>query len=138
MTAASVNGLTIEYDVHGDESGDPLLLVMGLGCQLGNWPLECLERLVARGFRVIRFDNRDIGLSTKTNEPPPSRGRVIAATLSRRFATSSYRIEDMADDAAGLLSHLKIDKAHIVGVSMGGMIVPDHRDRATPSRVASA
>ena len=136
MTAASVNGLTIEYDIHGDENAEPLLLVMGLGCQLGNWPLEFVERLVARGFRVIRFDNRDIGLSTQTNEPPPSRRRVIAATLSRRFAKSSYCVEDMADDAAGLLSHLKIDKAHIVGVSMGGMISQSIAIRH-PEQVAS-
>ena len=72
MTAANVNGITIEYDVHGDDGGDPLLLVMGLGGQLIGWPLDFVDRLVAKGFRVIRFDNRDIGLSTMMPFPPPT------------------------------------------------------------------
>jgi pimeloyl-ACP methyl ester carboxylesterase len=136
MTAASVNGITIEYDIHGDDDGDPLLLVMGLGGQLVAWPIEFVDLLVARGFRVIRFDNRDIGLSTQMPEPPPTRRQLVQATLSRRFARSSYVIGDMADDAAALLDHLDIAKAHVVGISMGGMICQALTIRH-PAKVAS-
>jgi pimeloyl-ACP methyl ester carboxylesterase len=136
MTAASVNGITIEYDLHGEDDGDPLLLVMGLGGQLVGWPIEFVDLLVARGFRVIRFDNRDIGLSTMMPDPPPTRRRLIQATLSRRFAKSSYLVGDMADDAAGLLDHLGIAKAHVVGISMGGMISQALTIRH-PAKVAS-
>jgi pimeloyl-ACP methyl ester carboxylesterase len=122
MTAAAVNGISIEYDVHGDDDGEPLLLVMGLGGQLIAWPLEFVERLVARGFRVIRFDNRDIGLSTKMPTPPPTRREVMVAAVAPSRAKSDYTISDMADDAAGLLDALAIDAAHVVGISMGGMI----------------
>jgi pimeloyl-ACP methyl ester carboxylesterase len=122
MTAATVNGITIEYDVHGPDDGPPLLLVMGLGGQLIGWPLEFVERLADRGFRVIRFDNRDIGLSTKIDAPAPTKRQVIMATISRRFARSTYRLADMADDAAGLLDQLRIESAHVVGISMGAMI----------------
>lgn len=122
MTAAQVNGITLEYDVHGDEGGEPLLLVMGLGGQLTAWPLEFVERLVAQGFRVIRFDNRDIGLSTIMPAPPPTKREVLLSLVSRRLAKSSYVVDDMADDAAALLDHLGVARAHVVGVSMGGMI----------------
>jgi pimeloyl-ACP methyl ester carboxylesterase len=123
MTAAPANGITIEYDSHGDADAEPVLLVMGLGCQLLDWPLEFVELLVARGFRVIRFDNRDIGLSTKIDAPLPKVRQLVAGTLSARLAKSAYTLSDMADDAASLLDHLGIPAAHIVGVSMGGMIV---------------
>ncbi len=122
MTAAHVNGISIEYDIHGDDGGQPLLLVMGLGGQLVAWPLEFVDRLVAKGFRVIRFDNRDIGLSTMMSAPPPTKRQVLSSMVSRRFAKSSYLLGDMADDAAALLDHLGIATAHVVGVSMGGMI----------------
>lgn len=136
MTAAHVNGITIEYDEHGDPAGEPLLLVMGLGAQLIAWPLDFVQLLVNRGFRVVRFDNRDIGLSTKVDAPPPSMRRLSLATLSRRFARSSYLLTDMADDAVGLLNHLSIDRAHVVGASMGGMIAQTIAIRH-PDRVAS-
>jgi pimeloyl-ACP methyl ester carboxylesterase len=122
MTAATVNGITIEYDIHGNDGDQPLLLVMGLGGQLVAWPLEFVERLTAKGFRVIRFDNRDIGLSTMMPAPAPTRRQVFASVVSRRFAKSSYLLADMADDAAALLDHLGIASAHVVGISMGGMI----------------
>jgi pimeloyl-ACP methyl ester carboxylesterase len=134
MTAAPANGITVEYDVHGD--GEPLLLVMGLGSQLIAWPIEFVDRLVDRGFEVIRFDNRDVGLSTKMATPPPTRRQVFTAMFNRRFAHSSYDLGDMADDAAGLLDHLGIDRAHVVGVSMGGMIAQTLAIHHSP-RVAS-
>jgi pimeloyl-ACP methyl ester carboxylesterase len=122
MTAAQVNGITIEYDEHGDPGGEPLLLVMGLGAQLTAWPEGFVDLLVAKGFRVIRFDNRDIGLSTKIDAPPPTIRQLLLAMLRPRFAKPAYFLADMAADAAALLDHLGIDKAHIVGASMGGMI----------------
>ena len=108
--------------MHGDAGGEPLLLVMGLGAQLIDWPLGFVDLLVERGFRVIRFDNRDIGLSTKIDAPPPTVRQMVLATLSPRFAHPAYHLSDMADDAAALLDHLGIAKAHVVGASMGGMI----------------
>ena len=122
MTAANVNGITLEYEVHGDADAEPLLLVMGLGGQLIAWPLEFVERLVERGFRVIRFDNRDVGLSTKVDAPVPTRRQVVLSAASRRLAHAAYTLHDMADDAVALLDHLDIRRAHVVGISMGGMI----------------
>jgi pimeloyl-ACP methyl ester carboxylesterase len=136
MTAAPVNGITIEYEVHGPADGTPLLLVMGLGGQLIGWPLEFVEHLTARGFRVIRYDNRDVGLSTKIDAPPPTRWQMFVATVSRRWAKAPYTLADMADDAAGLLDHLGIERAHVVGASLGGMIAQTLAIHH-PARVAS-
>jgi pimeloyl-ACP methyl ester carboxylesterase len=136
MASAQVNGITIEYDVHGDPDAEPLLLVMGLGGQLIAWPLDFVDALVARGFRVIRFDNRDIGLSTKIDAPVPTRRQMILSVIAPRFAKSSYTLADMADDAAGLLEHLDTGRAHVVGASMGGMIAQSMAIRH-PQRVAS-
>jgi len=134
MTAAQCNGMTIEYETYG--AGDPLLLVMGLGGQLVAWPMDWVNRFVDLGFQVIRFDNRDVGLSTKIPDDPPGLAALIAATWSRRLAKSSYLLADMADDAVGLLDHLGIDRAHVLGVSMGGMISQTIAIRH-PGRVAS-
>ncbi|MEO5723056.1 MAG: alpha/beta hydrolase [Ilumatobacteraceae bacterium] len=123
MTSAQVNGITIEYDEHGGKDAEPLLLVMGLGTQMIAWPLPFVERLVDKGFRVVRFDNRDTGLSSEIDAPVPTKRQVIASTLSYRFAKASYLLSDMADDAAALLDHLEIKAANVVGASMGGMIV---------------
>jgi pimeloyl-ACP methyl ester carboxylesterase len=120
MTSVTRNGITIEYESEGE--GEPLLLEMGLGGQLVAWPADWVNLLVEQGFRVIRYDNRDIGLSSKTASDPPGLGRSLAAQLSRRFAKAPYLLSDMADDAAALLDHLDIDRAHVVGISMGGMI----------------
>jgi pimeloyl-ACP methyl ester carboxylesterase len=122
MTAAPVNGITIEYDEHGDAGGEPLLLVMGLGAQLIDWPQGFVDLLVERGFRVIRYDNRDIGLSTKIDAPAPTVRQIVLARVSPRFAHPAYVLKDMADDAVALLDHLGIGSAHVVGASMGGMI----------------
>ena len=94
MTSAQVNGITIEYDVHGDPDAEPLLLVMGLGGQLIAWPAEFVDALAARGFRVIRFDNRDIGLSTKIDAPPPTKRQMMLSVLLPRFARSAYTLAD--------------------------------------------
>ncbi len=120
MAAIDANGITIEYDVRGE--GEPLLLVMGLSGQLIDWPDEFVDLLVASGFQVIRFDNRDAGLSTEFHWTPPSRARSAAALLARRRPKAGYLIADMAADAAGLLRALDIGPAHVVGASMGGMI----------------
>ncbi len=122
MGSVQANGLTIEYDVQGDASAPPLLLVMGLGGQLIGWSQDFVDRLVARGYRVIRFDNRDAGLSTKIDAPVPTRRQLAAALVAKRYARSTYVLKDMADDAAGLLDALGIDRAHVLGISMGGMI----------------
>jgi pimeloyl-ACP methyl ester carboxylesterase len=133
MTSATCNGITIEYEVYGD--GEPLLLVMGLGGQLVAWPMEWVNLLVEQGFRVIRFDNRDIGLSTHLSTKAPTLTRLVAANLSRRLAKPAYLIGDMADDAAALLDSLGIERVHVVGASMGGMIAQSlaiqHPDRVS-------
>lgn len=120
MPSVDVNRITLEYERSG--AGEPLLLVMGLGAQLTAWPVELVEGLVAAGFDVIRYDNRDIGLSSSCDWEPPSAVRAFLGRLLRRPVPTGYVIDDMADDAAGLLDALRIDSAHVVGASMGGMI----------------
>ena len=87
MTTATCNGITIEYESFGE--GEPLLLEMGLGGQLVAWPMDWVNLLVEQGFRVIRYDNRDVGLSSKTAASRPGFGRMVAAVVSRRFAKSA-------------------------------------------------
>jgi pimeloyl-ACP methyl ester carboxylesterase len=108
----------IVYETIGDPSDPPLLLVMGLGMQLIHWDLELCEQLAERGFHVIRFDNRDAGLSTKIEAPVPNVVRLMAGLPTK----VPYLLSDMAADAFGLLDHLGIERAHVVGTSMGGMI----------------
>jgi pimeloyl-ACP methyl ester carboxylesterase len=131
MASVQANGITVEYEEQG--SGEPLLLVMGLGGQLTDWPQEIVDMLVARGFRVIRHDNRDSGLSTEFTGPAPSTWQIAKSVLFRRPMQSEYVLSDMAADAVGLLDALGIDRAHVVGVSMGGMIAQtiaiEHPDR---------
>jgi pimeloyl-ACP methyl ester carboxylesterase len=116
--------LEIHYEDLGNADDPPVLLVMGLGAQLVLWHDEFCQKLVALGYRVIRFDNRDVGLSTKLHGRRAD-GSLVTRLL-RSFAglpsASVYRLEDMADDAAAVLDHLGIERAHIVGASMGGMI----------------
>lgn len=136
MATAPLGDIEIAYEVDGPDDGEPMLLLMGLGTQLVAWPAEVVDGLVAAGFRVIRLDNRDIGLSSRTPGPPPRRSEVMRAFVHRRAARSDYLISDMASDAVALLDHLGVDVAHVVGVSMGGMIAQqltiDH-----PTRVRS-
>jgi pimeloyl-ACP methyl ester carboxylesterase len=116
--------LDIYYEDMGDPSDPAVLLVMGLGAQLLLWRNEFCEKLVNQGLRVIRYDNRDVGLSTKVTGQHT--GASLAPRMVRSFlglkSPAVYTLEDVADDAAALLDHLKIDTAHIVGASMGGMI----------------
>ncbi len=120
----TANGIQIEYESYGDPANPPLLLVMGLGAQLTLWPIEFVDALVARGFYVVRHDNRDIGLSAKFSDAgTPGIPEVIGAMMAGKQPPIPYTLADMADDAAALLDALGIAKAHVVGASMGGMIV---------------
>lgn len=128
MPRVHANGIDIEYITDGDPAGRPLLLVMGLGAQLITWPQGFVDGLCERGFFVIRFDNRDCGFSTKFEGLPE-----ITALFAGDTASAPYRVEDMADDAAALLTELGFSKVHVVGASMGGMITQalaiHHQDR---------
>ena len=118
---ASSNGIEIEYETFGDPSDPALLLVSGLGCQMVWWNPEFCEALVDRGFRVIRFDNRDVGLSTKIDTHIDVLA-AITGLLQGQEVEAPYDLSDMAADAWGLCDALDIDRAHILGLSMGGMI----------------
>jgi pimeloyl-ACP methyl ester carboxylesterase len=111
-------GVTLCYETFGDPTDPPVLLVMGLGMQMIGWHEDFCEQLADRGFHVVRFDNRDAGLSTHFKGRPPTLRQMI----SRRFPPGQYRLSDMAEDTAGLVRELNLAPAHIVGVSMGGMI----------------
>lgn len=112
------NGVTLCYETFGDSGNPPLLLVMGLASQMVAWNEKFCEMLVDQGFYVIRFDNRDVGLSTQMDFPPPSPLQLA----SRRFHPRQYLLTDMARDTVGLLDHLCLESVHLAGVSMGGMI----------------
>ena len=123
MPKANVKNIEIEYETIGDPLSKPLLLIAGLGSQLLAWSDEMCENLASRGFFVIRFDNRDIGLSTKVEEAGmPNFVEINAAYARGEIPEVPYTLEDMAWDAIGVLDVLNIDKAHICGASMGGMI----------------
>jgi pimeloyl-ACP methyl ester carboxylesterase len=133
----SANGTRLEVEDHGSPAGEPLLLVMGLGMQLLGWHEDFVAQLVERGFRVIRFDNRDIGLSQSFDHL----GVPSLALESLRHALgfrvrSPYALADMAKDAIGILDALGIEAAHVCGASMGGMIA-QHMARIAPTRVKS-
>jgi pimeloyl-ACP methyl ester carboxylesterase len=119
----TANGIQIEYDTFGNSSFPALLLVAGNGAQMIFWEVEFCELLVKKGYFVIRFDNRDTGLSTKFEEAGiPDFLAAIKAAMEGKPLESAYSLDDMADDAVGLLNALGIEKAHICGASMGGMI----------------
>lgn len=123
MATANSNGIHIEYETFGDPSSPALLLIIGLGCQLIHWQDEFCQQIADVGFHVIRYDNRDAGLSTKFDElSMPEIMEKIGAFFMGQEVSTPYTIEDMVSDAAGLLDALNIDKAHICGMSLGGYI----------------
>jgi pimeloyl-ACP methyl ester carboxylesterase len=137
MPKANANNVSIEYETSGNPSSPPILLIIGLGGHLIYWDEEFCRQLSEAGRYVIRFDNRDAGLSTKFEEAGvPDMMDVIGKLMSGRKVTPPYTIEDMAADAVGLLDALKIERAHICGMSMGGMIAQSIAIRY-PRRVLS-
>ena len=137
MPKAYINDIEIAYETIGDPNSKPLLLIAGLGSQLLAWSDEICEILANNGFFVIRFDNRDVGLSTKFDSAGIPDMMEIAATYTRgEIPKLPYTLEDMADDAIGVLDALNVEKAHICGASMGGMIAQIIAYRH-PSRVQS-
>jgi pimeloyl-ACP methyl ester carboxylesterase len=133
----SVRGVAIEIDDRGPASGEPLLLIMGLGMQLTGWPDELVQLMVSRGFRVIRLDNRDAGLSQSFDDHGvPNLMWSTLRHLMHLPVHSPYSVRDMADDALGVLDALNLSRAHVCGASMGGMIA-QHLAAAHPQRVAS-
>jgi pimeloyl-ACP methyl ester carboxylesterase len=115
------SGIEIAYDTCGDPADPAVLLIMGLGGPLNWWDADLCAMIADRGFHVIRYDNRDVGRSTKMHALGATRTAVVRAYLRRRTAPP-YTMSDLASDAAGLLDHLGVTKAHVTGVSMGGMI----------------
>ncbi|MBX7539437.1 alpha/beta fold hydrolase [Qipengyuania sphaerica] len=137
MPKAMANGIELHYEEHGDRSDPAMLLIMGFGAQLTLWPDELVEELAGHGFRVIRYDNRDIGLSHKF-DGVKAPGLIKMTLMSKVGLTPRvpYTLADMAADGVGLLDALDIDKAHIVGASMGGMIA-QHVAAKYPERCLS-
>jgi pimeloyl-ACP methyl ester carboxylesterase len=137
MPNVKANGIQIEYETFGESSSRPLLLIMGLGLQMIRWDEELCEELANRGYYVIRFDNRDVGLSTKFEIYDHYKYKKIITALKRGEKVEAfYTLDDMADDAIGLLDAIGIEKAHVCGLSMGGMIAQTLAIRY-PSRVRS-
>ena len=137
MPKTRANGIELHYEEHGNPSDPAMLLIMGFGAQLTLWPDELVEALASEGFRVIRYDNRDIGLSHKF-DGVKAPGLVKMTLMSKLGLTPRvpYTLADMAADGVGLLDALGIDKAHIVGASMGGMIA-QHLAAKYPGRCLS-
>ena len=120
---AATNGIEIEYETFGDPADPTLLLVHGLGAQLLSWHPDFCEGLVDRGFHVVRFDNRDVGLSTKIDGGDTDVVASMMAAFSGGPVDAPYVLADMVADAWGLLDHMGVERAHLMGASMGGMIV---------------
>ncbi len=132
LFASLPSGIDICYETFGKAGNPPILLIMGLGGPMNWWSVEFCDRLASKGFYVIRYDNRDTGRSTKISHHPVAKNAIFKAYAGR--GKPPYGLSDFADDALGLLDHLGIDCAHLVGVSMGGMIAQTicitHPDRA--------
>jgi pimeloyl-ACP methyl ester carboxylesterase len=123
MPRIATNGVELEYETFGSARKPAIVLIMGLGAQMILWDEEFCEALAQRGHRVIRFDNRDVGLSTKLEDAGvPDVAAALAAVAQGGPLSAAYTLHEMADDTAGLLEALGIDAAHVVGASMGGMI----------------
>lgn len=135
MPTADVNGLTLDYETRGRQGDPTILLVMGLTAQRIVWPPELVDALVAEGLRVVTFDNRDVGRSTRLDDHPVP-PQAIGAAYQGQDVDAPYGLADMAADAIALLDHLGVERAHVVGASMGGMIA-QHVAFSRPERVAS-
>src|SRR6476469_5119409 len=123
MPVISANGIDLAYAARGNRGDPAILLIMGLATQMIAWPEPFCDGLAARGFRVVRFDNRDIGLSTKFEAAAPiDLGAVLQRVMAGEKINPPYDLADMAADTVGLMDRLGIEKAHVVGASMGGMI----------------
>ncbi|AWW73486.1 alpha/beta hydrolase [Erythrobacter sp. KY5] len=123
MPHITANGIELCYETHGNPRDETILLVMGLGAQLAHWPIEFVEALASKGYHVVRYDNRDIGLSQKMGDAKPP--KLVWQLLRKRIGfpmAVPYTLRDMADDGIALLEALEIERAHVVGASMGGMI----------------
>lgn len=134
MHTLTAHGIRVAYDSFGHETDEPMLLIAGLGTQRIRWTEAFCEGLAARGFRVIRFDNRDTGGSSHlTEHPAPDFGALVATLMAGQQPRVPYTLHDMAADAVGLLDALRIDRVHVVGRSMGGMmaqmLASEHADR---------
>ncbi len=139
MTAvnkAPANSIELTYETFGDPGDPTVLLVMGLGASMMAWDQGMCALLVGHGFHVVCFDNRDIGQSTWIDTPGLDVGATVLAAFAGDTSQAPYLLSDMADDAVGLLDHLGVDQAHVVGVSMGGMIAQTMAIEH-PARVAS-
>ncbi|TNE38629.1 MAG: alpha/beta hydrolase [Alphaproteobacteria bacterium] len=135
MAKVEANGLQLEYETHGDPTNPALVVIRGLGTQMIGWTPEFLQGLVGKGLFVVTFDNRDVGLSEKIGDDRvPDIPELIEDVLAGRAPDVPYTLHDMAADVIGLMDGLEIDKAHILGMSMGGMIaqlvVGTYPDRA--------
>ena len=123
MTRVAVNGIDIEYDTFGDRNSTPMLLIMGLSSQMIAWPEAFCRKLARSGHWVVRFDNRDVGLSSKLeNAGVPDLMDIMTAYQQGRAVEAPYTLSDMAADAVGLMDALNLGKTHVCGLSMGGMI----------------
>lgn len=134
MPKVKANGVELHYEDHGPTDAPTILLVMGLGAQMIAWPDEFVHGLVGKGFRVIRYDNRDVGMSQRMEQAATP--NLVWSMLKARFGLPlgvGYTLSDMAKDGIGLLDALDVERAHVVGASMGGMIVQlmaaNHRER---------
>jgi pimeloyl-ACP methyl ester carboxylesterase len=134
MARVEVGGIAIEYELSGPQDGPVLLMIHGVGAQLIRWPPALIERFERAGFRTLRFDNRDVGLSSHLNHLGiPDIAAIVAARSAGQVPDLPYTLSDMAADTVGLLDALDIASAHILGVSLGGMIAQvmanEHRAR---------
>lgn len=120
IATTSANGITIAYETFGDRSDPPVVLIMGLGVQLLAWPEEFCRELAGRGYFVVRFDNRDVGQSTHFPDAPEPDFAALLTTGDT--SSAAYHLDDMAADTVGLMDALDLERAHVVGASMGGMI----------------
>lgn len=140
----TANGIQIEVETYGPQDGVPLVLIRGLGSQLIHWPVAFYEGLAAAGYRVVLFDNRDVGLSQRCPKDGVVSGadEITAAALAGEPVPAAYRINDMAKDVVGVMDALRIEKAHVFGMSMGGAITQllclDHADRLLSATIVMA